>query len=306
MLFKTGKATTSKKIKIGEVLLKKNLISEEQLAQALLEQSQSGGKLGDILIFQGIITSRQLEKALSTQYWQNLTATFFVSVGAFSSTLPQVAVAQFSSIPRPVQSLSKSQLDREFTNSNNNYLANRSATLNDEISSIENISLAANPRPTESNPLHGFLFPFASNRPLSQAYNGTTHRGRMHYARDIPAAIGTPIFAMRSGTVVGVEDRFPDTGGGPENISKFNYVWIEHDGGYRSAYLHLKQGFTSSIRIKVGDRVKAGQLIGFSGNSGWSSGPHLHVEVHREENRNFGQTVPFNLTMRSGSSIARQ
>ncbi|PSB04472.1 hypothetical protein C7B64_03800 [Merismopedia glauca CCAP 1448/3] len=142
---------------------------------------------------------------------------------------------------------------------------------------------------------------------MSQSYNGTTHRGRMSYARDIAAAIGTPVFAMRSGTVVGIEDRFPDTGGGRENMTKFNYVWIEHDGGYRSAYLHLKQGFTSSINIKVGDRIRGGQLIGFSGNSGWSSGPHLHVEVHKyEDNHNFGQTVPFNLTMWSPSRVARQ
>lgn len=73
-----------------------------------------------------------------------------------------------------------------------------------------------------------------------------------------------------------------------------NFVLIEHDGGYRSAYLHLKQGFASSAGIKVGDRIKAGELIGYSGNSGWSTGAHLHVEVHKAgQYLTFGQSVPF-------------
>ncbi|GAC1462840.1 MAG: hypothetical protein NVS2B14_09730 [Chamaesiphon sp.] len=131
---------------------------------------------------------------------------------------------------------------------------------------------------------------------VSQGYHGSTHTGRMEYAVDIAAHIGTAVYAMRSGKVVRLEDRFPDTGGGPENVSKFNFVLIEHDGGYRSAYLHLQQGFISALGIKVGDRVKAGQLIGYSGNSGWSSGPHLHIEVHKAgPNLTFGQTVPFQI-----------
>jgi murein DD-endopeptidase MepM/ murein hydrolase activator NlpD len=311
-LFKFRSASHPPKIRIGEVLLEKKLISQEQLQQALLAQNETGQKLGDILISQGVITNRQLEAALSTQYWQNLTATFLVSLGALGTTVPQIAVAQFSSLPRHAQTQNSDRFsqDRQVFRSNSS-LFNRkpleNSRPNQNITSVENISLAANSQPTEANPLNGFLYPFNHYRPMSQAYNGTTHRGRMYYARDMAAAIGTPIFAMRSGTVVGIEDRFPDTGGGPENMTKFNYVWIEHDGGYRSAYLHLKQGFTSSINIKVGDRVRGGQLIGFSGNSGWSSGPHLHVEVHKyEDNGNFGQTVPFNLTMWSPSRVARQ
>jgi murein DD-endopeptidase MepM/ murein hydrolase activator NlpD len=69
---------------------------------------------------------------------------------------------------------------------------------------------------------------------------------------------------------------------------------IEHDGGYRSAYVHLQQGFRSTVQIKAGDRVEQGQLIGYSGNSGWSTGPHLHIELQRPGSPfTFTQTVPF-------------
>jgi murein DD-endopeptidase MepM/ murein hydrolase activator NlpD len=317
LLLKISQLLHPKTVKIGEILLNKKLISEEQLQEALSSQHENGKKLGDVLISKGIITNQQLEQALTTQYWQNITATFLISLGTLASTVPQVAVAQFSSTPRHSQTEFRNRFsgDRELSRANMSYLSNKknldnfgdSTKINSgNRTSTEHTSLAANPTPTESNPLNGFMYPFNHYRPMSQAYNGTTHRGRMSYAVDLAAGIGTPVFAMRSGTVVGIEDRFPDTGGGRENISKFNYVWIEHDGGYRSAYLHLKQGFTGSINIKVGDRVRGGQLIGFSGNSGWSSGPHLHVEVHRYENSgNFGQTVPFHLTMWSPSGVAR-
>jgi murein DD-endopeptidase MepM/ murein hydrolase activator NlpD len=78
---------------------------------------------------------------------------------------------------------------------------------------------------------------------LPRASEGKTHRGRMEYAYDLKTNIGTPVYAMGAGRVISVEDRYPDTGGGAEKMTQFNYVLIEHDGGYRSAYLHPQQGF---------------------------------------------------------------
>jgi murein DD-endopeptidase MepM/ murein hydrolase activator NlpD len=105
-----------------------------------------------------------------------------------------------------------------------------------------------------------------------------------------------------------MEDRYPDTGGGAENITKFNYVLIEHEGGYRSAYLHLQQGFQGKVQLAVNDIIESGQLIAYSGNSGWSSGAHLHVEVQEPgEALAFGQTVPFAIAGAcEPGSIARQ
>jgi murein DD-endopeptidase MepM/ murein hydrolase activator NlpD/predicted esterase YcpF (UPF0227 family) len=166
-------------------------------------------------------------------------------------------------------------------------------------SSFNETPLFANP--TTQNPLKGFRHPLSGNGVITQGPGGSTsHDGRAAYAVDFGIPIGTSVYAMRSGRVVAVRDIYPDTGGGIEKSNLFNYTLIEHDGGYRSAYLHLQQGFNSRVGLKIGDTVNAGQLIGYSGNSGWSTGPHLHVEVHKPSGGYFGQTVPFEI---SGVSI---
>lgn len=297
LLSQFRKVSKPEKVRIGEVLLRKRVITQEQLEQALVLQRASDQKLGYVLIQEGLITRKQLERALTTQYWQNLTATAFLSFGTLATALPQVATAQFVVTPRHSQQehIEKAEIDQKLLGINHAYLATNGSDPIPvgESNNEAEVSLAANSNPTEANPLRGFLYPLDQRLSTSQGYRGRSHNGRMEFAIDIAVGIGTPVYAMRSGKVVGIEDRFPDTGGGPEKMSKFNYVWIEHDGGYRSAYLHLQQGFASKVQIRVGDRVPAGQLIGFSGNSGWSSGPHLHVEIHKPQNRVFGQTVPF-------------
>ena len=154
--------------------------------------------------------------------------------------------------------------------------------------------------PTVSNPLVGFSHPLQGAGTLTQGPGGSTsHTDRSQYAIDYGVDLGTEVYAMRSGTVKRVIDAYPDTGGGPAKANQANLVTIEHDGGYHSAYLHLQQGFSSKVPggIKEGTPIKAGQLIGYSGNSGWSTGPHLHVEVHRpNSNGSFGETVAFKIS----------
>lgn len=165
--------------------------------------------------------------------------------------------------------------------------------------------VALQPHPTASAPLLGFCHPLMGAGVISQGPHGFhSHQGRMEYAFDLAVGIGTPVYAMRSGKVLKVEDEFPDTGGGEENVHKFNYVLIEHTKEYRSAYMHLEQGFQARVGIRPGDRLQAGQLIGYSGDSGWSTGPHLHIEIHHAALRgSFGQTVPFEIDRICGSEV---
>jgi murein DD-endopeptidase MepM/ murein hydrolase activator NlpD len=89
---------------------------------------------------------------------------------------------------------------------------------------------------------------------------------RMHAGIDFGAAWGSPIFAVNDGIV-----SFAGRHGGHGN-----YVRLEHGGGLGSGYGHM-----SRIAVAPGTRIRAGQVIGYVGSSGLSTGPHLHFEVYR-------------------------
>jgi murein DD-endopeptidase MepM/ murein hydrolase activator NlpD len=124
-----------------------------------------------------------------------------------------------------------------------------------------------------------YRLPFASgsNVRVSQGYNGgLSHTGLSAYAVDFSVAIGTPVYAAREGEVVGVEVSNDLGGPYPQFRPYMNYVNIRHSDGTLGNYYHLKQGGSA---VKIGDTVKKGQLIAYSGNTGYTTAPHLHFSV---------------------------
>lgn len=89
---------------------------------------------------------------------------------------------------------------------------------------------------------------------------------RMHAGIDFGAPHGAPIYAVGDARVI-----FSGWHGGHGN-----YVKLDHGGGYATAYAHM-----SRIAVPIGARVGAGQVIGYVGSTGLSTGPHLHYELHR-------------------------
>lgn len=128
-----------------------------------------------------------------------------------------------------------------------------------------------------------YLLPFARGRSftVSQAFLGkTSHNGPQNrYAVDIAMPIGTPVRAARGGVVMDVAFDFIHGGNDRERFGeRANLVRILHDDGTMAVYAHLS---LESVRFPIGARVEAGQVIAKSGNTGYSSGPHLHFAVQR-------------------------
>lgn len=125
--------------------------------------------------------------------------------------------------------------------------------------------------------------PFRLTQGANGQYSHQTPQGR--YAVDIAMPEGTPIVAARSGTVVRVENSQSGRGNNPAG----NFVRVLHDDGTMSVYLHLQKG---SVAVREGQRVEIGQPLARSGNTGRSTGPHLHFVVQR----NVGaavESIPF-------------
>ncbi len=124
-----------------------------------------------------------------------------------------------------------------------------------------------------------FLIPFIGGKfRVTQAYGGKfSHKGpKNRYATDVSMPIGTPIIAARDGTVVDMKMHFTKSGLDPAAHGKANYIRLRHDDGTMTVYVHLK---ANSQTVKNGQRVKAGDIIALSGNTGYTTGPHLHFAV---------------------------
>lgn len=101
------------------------------------------------------------------------------------------------------------------------------------------------------------------------AYNGHGHNGI-----DLGIPIGTKILSALSGTVLGVGNT--DAVGGCYSWGK--WVMVRHNNGLATLYAHLSQ-----ISVSQGQTVNTGQIVGYSGNTGFSTGPHLHFSVYASE-----------------------
>jgi len=104
--------------------------------------------------------------------------------------------------------------------------------------------------------------------------NAAVYNGKGHNGIDLAADVGTPLKAANSGKVIGVGD----TDNTCQGASYGKWILIQHNNGLSTLYAHL-----SLIKIGEGQTVESGQLIGYTGNTGYSTGPHLHFTVYASQ-----------------------
>lgn len=115
---------------------------------------------------------------------------------------------------------------------------------------------------------------------LTASYNqGGAMWSHKHSGQDFAVPVGTPVKAAGAGTVVKAGPN-----GGGDGPAYGNAIVVKHTNGTYSQYAHL-----SKIKVHVGQKVGAGQQIALSGNTGNSSGPHLHFEIRTTPN--YGSSV---------------
>jgi len=145
-------------------------------------------------------------------------------------------------------------------------------------------------------------FPPQEEYPISQGFQGerTHNTPDSEFAIDIAMPVGTAIHAVRSGRIMDVEEDFNRGGTNLEEFAdKANHVRILHDDGTMAVYAHLD---LASVNVRPGARIRAGQKIARSGNTGFSSGPHLHFAIQQ----NIGMkliSIPFKFQAPQGGPL---
>ena len=126
--------------------------------------------------------------------------------------------------------------------------------------------------------------------PVLQGFDSHfSHHGLERYAVDFDMPEGTPIHAARGGVVARVVEEH-DRGCAQPECGRFaNFIVIVHDDGTTGEYFHLQR---DGAVAEEGQRVERGQLIGYSGNTGHSSQPHLHFALYRADQDGRTQSLP--------------
>lgn len=147
-----------------------------------------------------------------------------------------------------------------------------------------------------------YRWPLGGPVRIHQGFNGSfSHTDEQsRYAIDAAADEGTPVLAARDGVVMEVQDDYVGAGLDREKFAgRANVVRVLHGDGSMAVYAHLRP---ESVKVQAGRHVYAGQPLGESGNTGYSTGPHLHFCIQLNRGMKL-VSVPFRLRGPDGAAL---
>ena len=143
-----------------------------------------------------------------------------------------------------------------------------------------------------------------SSQRVAQGYNGSfTHTDRIRYSLDFDLKENTEVYAARDGLVIEIETKYDEGGEDESYMNKANFITILHSDGTFADYSHLRQG---GAVVQLNQRVRAGQLIGYSGATGYVTGPHLHFNVKKTSRGGSFETLPVKFKTDKGTIQLQQ
>lgn len=148
-----------------------------------------------------------------------------------------------------------------------------------------------------------YRIPFESEKPRPfqlGVFGEKVTQARMAHGVNVRLPEGDPVIAARGGEVAAVVDGYTRGGNNASLADKANVVLVLHDDGSFASYTHLSSG----IPVKPGDRVEAGEVLGRSGNTGYSPKPHLHFAVWVRDEDGETRTVPIRFAGPDGKGFA--
>lgn len=176
-------------------------------------------------------------------------------------------------------------------------LCHFSLTINAQLSGKEIRDLKSGRTVEETS--HVYTLPWAKGKTymfIQGANTSFSHKGELAY--DFKMKEGSTVHAARSGIVTAVRNDSKEGGLKKENLADGNYIFILHNDGSTAQYWHFKLG---GVLVKEGEKIEQGQLIGYSGNTGYSAFPHLHFQV----TDGTGKEILVRFATRKGDSYLR-
>jgi murein DD-endopeptidase MepM/ murein hydrolase activator NlpD len=136
---------------------------------------------------------------------------------------------------------------------------------------------------------------------VTQGYHGSfSHKGPDEFATDWKMPEGTPVHAAREGVVVSVKDDSEKGGSHRKFEDCANMVTVQHTDGTMAHYCHLAP---HSAKVRVGQKIRTGDLLAASGNTGFTSGPHLHFAVFKARNGFGRESIPIKFRTANESGL---